>query len=104
MTEPSRELLDNPQMTDPTQEERDEAFRQRVLRARAMSPGEKLAECFRLSQEERDRKRAAIRQEHPNANSEDVERILREQIDAERREEERGLYFPIDEPIDEPIE
>lgn len=87
-------------MTEPTQEERDEAFRQRVLRARAMSPSEKIAECFRLSQEERERMRAAIRRDHPAADFGEVERILREQIDAERREEERGIYFPIDEPID----
>ncbi len=73
------------------------AFRERVRRARAMSPEEKLCAGVRMFEEECEQMRVAIRAEHPEADNAEVERILSETLKRKREEEDRGVYFPVKE-------
>jgi hypothetical protein len=69
-----------------------EEYRQAVLRARAMSPEEKLLEGSRLFEEECEQMRSAIREAMPELSDEMVGWELRSRFDKQREEEGRGLY------------
>ena len=72
-----------------------EEYKQAVLRARAMSPEEKLLEGSRLFEEECEQMRTAIRKEKPELSGEVVERELRFRLNRQREEEERGIYIKL---------
>ena len=78
----------------PNRELDPEEYRQRVLRARAMSPEEKIAEGFRLYVKECEEMAASIRREFPEADERRVREILNERLDTMRRLEEGDLYQP----------
>jgi hypothetical protein len=80
---------------EPTKEQRDAQFREAVLRARRMTPGERVLEGFRLFDRECQLKREAIRAEFPDPDDACVEKIL-----GERLERQRQLALPTcDVPI-----
>ncbi len=72
-----------------------EEYKQRVLRARAMTPEEKFLEGPRLFEEECEQMKAAIRKERPELSEEMVEQELRTRLDKRREEEERGIYIKL---------
>jgi hypothetical protein len=75
---------------DDTKQMADQVFRQRVLRARAMSPEEKFAAGPRLFEYASEITLSGIRNQHPDADELEVRRIfserlsLRERIEAEQ--------------------
>jgi hypothetical protein len=72
----------------------DPIFRDRVRRAREMSPGQKLLvriELFELSCEIA---RAGIRAQSPELDDEGVEQELRRRLEIQRRLQEKDLYRP----------
>jgi hypothetical protein len=74
----------------------DEVYRAKVEAARRMSPGEKLLEGARLFDEECRQRMEQLWKEYPLASEEDIRRLLRVEIDRQRREEEDGIYFPVE--------
>lgn len=72
----------------PTQELIDDIYRRRILRARAMSPGEKMLSGANLFEMGCEITRAGIRAQHPGADEAEVERILRDRLALSRRLEE----------------
>jgi hypothetical protein len=72
----------------PTQELVDALYREEVRRARAMPPDEKLLEGARLFERACRIMADGIRQQFPEADEEQVQRILRERLDLARRLEE----------------
>lgn len=70
----------------------DSLWREKVARARAMTPEERFAEGLRLSDFVFELMRAGIRDRHPHADEAEVTRLLCEQLDRIRRVEERGIY------------
>lgn len=73
---------------EPTQELIDDIYRERVLRARAMSPEEKLLAGPRLFDWACRIARDGIRSQHPDATDEQVEAILLQRLAWRRRLEE----------------
>jgi hypothetical protein len=74
---------------EPTPELIDELYRERVRRARAMSPEEKLLAGPRLFDRVCARMRDGIRMQFPNAGPEEVQRIFLERLAIAKRLEER---------------
>ena len=72
-----------------------EEYKQRVLRARAMSPEEKILEGGRLFQEECEQLKATISKEMPELCEEMVQCELISRLDQRREEEERGIYIGV---------
>ena len=72
-----------------------EDFRQRVRRARSMTPEERLLEGARIFDEEVARERAKLRVEHPQATEDEIARLVCQLYDERRRVEEVGLYVPV---------
>lgn len=70
---------------EPTQELIDEIYRSKVLRARAMSPEERMLDGPRLFEMGCEITRAGIRAQHPNADEAEVERILKDRLALARR-------------------
>ena len=71
----------------------DEEYIQAVLRARAMSPEEKILAGERLFMEECGQMKAEIRSEMPWVCEEMVDCELRSRLELRRQEEERGVYI-----------
>jgi hypothetical protein len=69
----------------PTKEEIDAIYRERVLRARATPPEEKLLGGAQLFERACNIMRDGIRHDFPDADDERVEQILRERLDLVRR-------------------
>ncbi len=88
-------------MIQPTRELLDDIFRRRVLQARATPPGRRIVDSLRLYRRSVGLMRDGIRMQFPDANDEEVERILRERLDRIRRLEENGVYRPIEERSDD---
>ena len=70
----------------------DDIYRERVLRARATPPGEKLLAGPRLFDQACRIMANEIRVEFPDADERRVQEILFERLDRKRRLEERDLY------------
>jgi hypothetical protein len=83
---------------EPTRELTDEIWREKIRRAKAMTPEERFAEGLRLSDFVFDMMRAGIRDRFPDVSEDQVDRILCQQLERVRRIEERGIYTPIDDP------
>ncbi len=69
-----------------------EEFRRRVLRARCMTPEEKMLEGMRLCEEEVEREKTQLRNKYPQATEAEIRRRLCELIAERRRVEDQGLY------------
>ena len=82
---------------EPTRELADAIWREKVRRAKAMTPDERLREACRLSDFVFDMMRAGVRSRNPAADDAEVDRIVKDQLDRIRRVEERGIYHPIEE-------
>jgi hypothetical protein len=65
----------------------EDIFRTRVLRARQESPGQKLFDALELFDFACGWTEAGIRAQFPDANDEEVKRILRERLDWQRKRE-----------------
>ena len=76
----------------------DAIYRERVRRARAAPASQKMGWGAELFSEACDRMRAGIRAQFADADSADVERILRQRLDRLRRLHEHGIYQPADRP------
>jgi hypothetical protein len=82
----------------PTQELVDAIFREKVLRARATPPEEKLLDGPRLFDIACRRMADGIRSQYPNADEKQVREILLQRLDIVRRlEEPASLYRPVEE-------
>ena len=77
---------------DESQAMMDAIFREKVRRAREISPSEKLFSGLELFEEVEARMRAGVRQEFPGASEEEVERRLRQRFARLRQIEEHGFY------------
>ncbi len=83
---------------EPSKELIDALFRERVLRARAMSPEEKLLEGPRLFDEACRRMADGIRDQYPDADERRVQEILNQRLALLRRlEEPPSLFQPLEE-------
>jgi hypothetical protein len=74
---------------DPTNQLVDEIFRERVLRARATPPAEKLLDGPRLFDYACRITKAGIRHQHPSATDREIDQILADRIALKRRLEGR---------------
>jgi hypothetical protein len=74
---------------NPTKRVIDQIFRERVLRARATPPEVKLVEGPRLFEQACRTMRDGIRHQFPDANEAQVEEILRQRLEVQRRLESR---------------
>ena len=72
---------------DDIQQLADAIYREKVLRARAMDPGEKFLDGPRLFEFACAFVEAGIRAQFPTADDSEVKRILRERIELQRRQE-----------------
>jgi hypothetical protein len=70
---------------DDNRERDDRLFREEVLRARAMDPAEKLSAGFELFEYACEITRAGIRNQNPQADEAEVERILGERLALAKR-------------------
>jgi len=75
----------------------DAIYADRLQRAREQRPMLKLLDGFELFDQTCQRMRAGIRFDFPNADTAEVESILRHRIDRLREIEEWGLYHPVEE-------
>ena len=73
----------------------DPIFRDRVRRAREMSPGERFAAGLELFEFSCDMARAGIRAQSPELDDEGVEQELRRRLEIQRRLEEKDIYRPL---------
>ena len=80
---------------EPTKEQRDAQFREAVLRARRMTPEERVLEGFRLFDRECQVMRDAIRAAFPDADDACVEKIFCERWELKRRLDEPTCDVPI---------
>jgi len=70
-------------------------YRERVLRAREMTPGERLDMAFHLSQLMLEARMRAVQAQYPEWSDEEVGEELRRQMAAEREVEERGYFSSV---------
>lgn len=77
---------------DESQAMMDAIFREKVRRAREISPSEKLFSGLELFEEVEERMRGGVRQEFPDASEEEVERRLQQRFARLRQIEEHGFY------------
>jgi hypothetical protein len=69
----------------PTPELLDDLYRARVLRARAMAPGDKIAAGPRLFEDVCERMAAGLRMEHPTADEATIRELLRLRLERLRK-------------------
>jgi hypothetical protein len=88
------DLQSDPTLPTPSQ---DELYRQKVMRARAMTESERLDETFRLTQEMFNQMHKECMKEleltDPGAGWDEVGRRIREQ-----RAKDEGFFLPVSEP------
>jgi hypothetical protein len=70
---------------EPTQELLDAIYRERVLRARQVSPAQKLLAGAELFDQACDRMRTGLRDENPGVGEETIEELLGRRLDLLRR-------------------
>jgi hypothetical protein len=70
----------------------DAIYVEKIRRARAMTVGERMEAGIELFEASLDLMRDGIRMLHPEADDEEVERILRRQLARRRQIHEHGLY------------
>ncbi len=77
---------------EPTKELAEEIYRDRVLRARKLSEGEKIAIGIELFEGATGLMRDGIRHQFPGATATRIDEILRERLDRLRRVREHGIF------------
>ena len=85
MNEEDVTTIEGPTIMEPTQELVDDLFRERVLRARATPPDQKVLDGFRLFELSVRIMRDAIRNENPEANQEQIQDLLMRRFEIARR-------------------
>jgi len=70
----------------------DAIYREKVERARRMTVSERLAEGLPLFEEAMGRMKIGIRLHHPDADQQEIDQLLLEQMDRLRAWQERDLY------------
>ena len=73
----------------------DDIFREKVRRARAIPPGEKMFTGLELFEEVEERMRGGVHHQFPDADADEVERILRERFARLRQIAEYRIYRPV---------
>ena len=73
----------------------DEIFREKVLRARQESPGQKFVDGLTLFEEVLGRMRGGIKSQLPHLTADEIETELHRRIARVRQVEEHGLYSTI---------
>lgn len=76
----------------------DQLYREEILRARKMTPQERLSAAFELSPFAHSMMYAGIRSQHPDADEADLLRLARERIAKGRRCNEWKIYRPAEVP------
>ena len=84
-------------MAEPTQQLVDGIYRSKVLRARQQRMEDKLCAGIALFDEVCGRMRDGIRMQFPQADDQEVERILRQRLARLRQVEDHGIYHPLTE-------
>ena len=82
---------------EPLKELADALYRERLERARRMSPEEKLAAGPKLFAEVCERMRAGIRQQFPDADEQTVQATLIRRVRRLRQVAEAGIYRPVED-------
>jgi hypothetical protein len=73
-----------------------EEYRQKILWARSLTESERFAEALRLTDKYFAKRAQEIRDEFPHLTTDqEVIAVLRERMDREQEEEERGMYIPV---------
>ena len=85
----------------PTQTLIDSIYSERVKRAQAAVPADKLMDGFLLFEESRRWALAGIRAEFPEIDSAQAEQIFCDRLNLLRRRDEHGLYQPLEVLHDE---
>ncbi len=85
MNEEDVTTIEGPTIMEPTQELIDDIFRERVLRARATPPDQKVLDSFRLFEFSVRIMRDAIRNENPEADDEQIQELLMRRFEIARR-------------------
>ena len=70
----------------------DALYRERVLRARRTPPEERLLDGVRLYDQALDRMRLGVELQHPQANADEVERLLVSRVQKMWRLSDHGFY------------
>ncbi|WP_395745681.1 hypothetical protein [Prosthecobacter sp.] len=73
----------------------DDIYRRRVLRARAMTPGERLAEALELTDQMLEMVKAGMQAMHPEADEAEINRLLEQQRERLRRVSDHGIFQPV---------
>lgn len=87
-------LPDNPPSGPPPAALIDSIYRDRVLRARRQSPGQKLVDGLKLFDQVCERMKSGIRYQYPQADESQVAQILRERLARLRQVQDHGIYRP----------
>ncbi len=85
----------------PTQALVDSIYSERVKRARATAPEDKLMDGFLLFEESRRWALSGIRAEFPDVDAVQAEQIFLERLNRLRRRDEQDLYRPLEVSHDE---
>ena len=81
----------------PTQELIDSLYREKVLRARSMTVGERLDAGIELFESSLEWMRTGIEHQFPGSSPEQIEQIVRKRLDIGRKLDEHGIYRPAPE-------
>lgn len=81
----------------PTQELIDSLYREKVLRARGMTVGERLAAGIELFEDSLNWMRTGIEHQFPGSSPEQVEQIVQKRLNIGRKLDEHGIYRPAPE-------
>lgn len=81
---------------EPTKELVDSIYRRKVLRARTLTEGERLATGIELFEGATGMMRDGIRHQFPGSSEERVEEILRQRLNRLRQVHEHGIYRRVD--------
>ncbi len=73
-------------------------YMERVLRAQATPPDQKLVDGFRLFDRSRGLMRDGVRHQFPDASPQQVEAIVQQRLDLVREMQDGNLYRPYQEP------
>ena len=80
------------------QREAEAIYIERVLRAQATPPDQKLVDGFRLFERSRGLMRDGVRHQFPDLSPEQVEAMVQERLDIVREIQDGDLYKPYEEP------
>lgn len=80
---------------NPSEFKADASYWEKVRRAQAMTPEERVREGFRLFDEERRAVALSFRQRFPEATEEDVHNMVNEEYRKRREKKDEGVFFPV---------